>query len=77
MSRFQNFLREHAPRPARAFGDRLPRRLLFQYSLLLKNLLKALDDRHWPLAIVRDVSDDLLLSRYSKETGVNVQYAKT
>ena len=26
---------------SRAFGARLPRHLLFQYSLLLKNLLKA------------------------------------
>ena len=31
-----------SPLEARAFGACLPRRLLFQYSLLLKNLLKAL-----------------------------------
>ena len=44
MSTFQNFLGEQAPLEPRAFGARLPRRLLFQYSLLLKNLLKALPE---------------------------------
>ena len=42
VSKFSGGACPQTPLEPRAFGARLPRRLLFQYSLLLKNLLKAL-----------------------------------
>ena len=42
ISKFSGGQCPQTPLEARAFGARLPRRLLFQYSLLLKNLLKTL-----------------------------------
>ena len=36
-----------SPLEARAFGAPLPGRLLFQYSLLLKNFLKAVHVSRW------------------------------
>jgi len=42
VSKFSGGACPQTPLEARAFSAHLPRHLLFQYSLLLKNLLKAL-----------------------------------